>query len=226
MQDVGMLLKQLANIAVVVRKSGKGSRLQRADQQFKPEEHKDLQAHLTTMMLLNNIEQRSDLHSVNGTFDPSNLGEIQERIIQCNLKRRNRFLYAQRHSDSLSGRISQEDDARRPQKANPGVMAKPAPDGSESQSQAAVPSTEIEQVQEPTNPTIVTGTRATAISDSLDIPRVTSPSSASASTLLSSTTISLKYPQPPKIVSGMCSFTCPCCCQTLPMEYLEERKWK
>ncbi|EGR50163.1 uncharacterized protein TRIREDRAFT_105458, partial [Trichoderma reesei QM6a] len=171
MQDVGMLLKQLANIAVVVRKSGKGSRLQRADQQFKPEEHKDLQAHLTTMMLLNNIEQRSDLHSVNGTFDPSNLGEIQERIIQCNLKRRNRFLYAQRHSDSLSGRISQEDDARRPQKANPGVMAKPAPDGSESQSQAAVPSTEIEQVQEPTNPTIVTGTRATAISDSLDIPR-------------------------------------------------------
>jgi hypothetical protein len=24
----------------------------------------------------------------------------------------------------------------------------------------------------------------------------------------------------------MCSFTCPCCCQTLPMEYLEERKWK
>lgn len=105
-QDVKMLLKQLAQIAVVVRKSSRGSRLQRADQQFKPEEHQDLRAHLTTMMLLNNMEQHSDLDSVKGKLVPSNLSDIQERTIQCNLKRRNRFLYAQQHSHSLSGRAS------------------------------------------------------------------------------------------------------------------------
>ncbi|KAL7817973.1 hypothetical protein V8C44DRAFT_209126 [Trichoderma aethiopicum] len=85
-QDVEMLLKQLAQIAVVVRKSCRGSRLHPADQQFKPEEHQDLRAHLTTMMLLNNIEQHSDLDSVKDKLDPSNLSDIQERIIQCNLK--------------------------------------------------------------------------------------------------------------------------------------------
>ncbi|KAL7808610.1 hypothetical protein V8C26DRAFT_413141 [Trichoderma gracile] len=226
MEDAEMLLKQLANIAVIVRKSGRGSRLQKADQQFEPEEHKDLQAHLTTMMLLNNIQQRSDLHSVNEKLDPSNLSDIQERIIHCNLKRRNRFLYAQRHSDSLSGRTSQDEDTRRPEKVVSELMAKSASDGLQSQSQPTVPSAAVEKVQGPTNPTIVTGTRATAISDSLDISRATSPSPASTSTLLSSTTISLRYPHPPKILNGMRTFTCPCCCQTLPKEYLEERKWK
>ncbi|KAH0499592.1 hypothetical protein TgHK011_006773 [Trichoderma gracile] len=102
MEDAEMLLKQLANIAVIVRKSGRGSRLQRADQQFEPEEHKDLQAHLTTMMLLNNIEQRSDVHSVHERLDPSKLSDIQERIIHCNLKRRNRFLNIWRRESGRS----------------------------------------------------------------------------------------------------------------------------
>ncbi|KAL7817974.1 hypothetical protein V8C44DRAFT_319762 [Trichoderma aethiopicum] len=105
-------------------------------------------------------------------------------------------------------------------------MAKPAPASVGSQSQTAVPFDAIEKAQGPTNPTIATGTRATTISDSLDISRATSPSPATSSTRLSSTTMSIRYPRPPKMLSGMRTFTCPCCCQSLPEEYLEENKWK
>jgi hypothetical protein len=50
-KTIESMLDQLARIAVAVRRSGRNSRLQKADQRFKPEDHDDLQHHLVTILL-------------------------------------------------------------------------------------------------------------------------------------------------------------------------------
>lgn len=209
MQNVEMMLDQLARIAVAVRRSGKRSRLQKADQWFKSEEHEDLQKHLITVLLARPGFSKEQI-------EPSKLSKVQQRLIYCNLKRRNRFLYAQQHSKWLD-----RETAGRPSQAlaietiRTGEAAK--------EKQKAKPLSEAADAR--INLTIRTGTSASAISDSLALSRALIPAPA-ASTVMSSTVIDIKYPSPPKIKEGARVFTCPCCCQTLPVTLLEENRWK
>ncbi|KAL7966317.1 ankyrin repeat-containing domain protein [Trichoderma sp. SZMC 28014] len=95
MQNIEKLLGYIAQVTNSVRQSGKRSRLQEADHLFRPEDYEDLKDHLSTIILARGefSEQK---------IDPLDLDEIQRRLICCNLKRRNRFLYAQRHSERLN----------------------------------------------------------------------------------------------------------------------------
>lgn len=219
MQNIEVMLDQLARIAIAVRRSGRRSRLQKADQRFKLEEHEDFQKHLITVLLARPEFSKEQI-------DSSKLSEVQQRLIYCNLKRRNRFIYAQQHSKWLdsdtAGRPSQvqaiksvethsptdEEAAKEKQKSLPPIV-KPLSEAADAR----------------INPTIRTGTSASAVSDSLALPRASIPAPA-ASTLMSSTVIDLKYPSPPKVKEGARVFKCPCCCQTLPLTLLEENRWK
>lgn len=211
MQNIELMLDQLARIAVAVRRSGKRSRLQKADQRFKLEEHEDLQKHLITVLLARPEFSKEQI-------EPSKLSKVQQRLIYCNLKRRNRFLYAQQHSKWLD-----PDTAGRPSQAQTieTIGTRPPTDGGAAkEKQKSLPLSE-----EAANPTIRTGTSASAVSDSLALSRALIPAPA-ASTVMSSTVIDIKYPSPPKIKEGARVFTCPCCCQTLPATLLEENRWK
>lgn len=213
MQNVEMMLDQLARIAVAVRRSGRRSRLQKADQRFKSEEHEGLQKHLITVLLARPEFSKEQI-------EPSKLSEVQQRLIYCNLKRRNRFLYAQQHSKWLD-----PDAAGRPSQAQAieTIGTCPPIGGEAAKEKQKKPSSEAADAR--INPTIRTGTSASAVSDSLALPRALIPAPA-ASTIMSSTVIDIKYPSPPKIKEGARVFTCPCCCQTLPVALSEENRWK
>ena len=90
MQNIEMMLDQLARIVIAVQQSGRRSQLQKADQRFKPEKHKDLQEHLITILLARPEFLKEQI-------DPSKLSDVQQQLIHCNLKHHNRFLYAQQH---------------------------------------------------------------------------------------------------------------------------------
>ena len=213
MQNIEMMLDQLARIAVAVRRSGKRSRWQKADQRIKSEEHEDLQNHLITVLLARPEFSKEQI-------EPSKLSKVQQRLIYCNLKRRNRFLYAQQHSKWLD-----PDAAGRPSQAQAieTIGTRPPTDEEAAKEKQKKPSSEAADAR--INPTIRTGAGASAVSDSLALPRALIPAPA-ASTVMSSTVIDIKYPSPPKIKEGARVFTCPCCCQTLPVTLSEENRWK
>ena len=213
MRSVELMLEQLVRLAVAIRKSGKHSRLQKADQRFNREDYKDLEDHLVAIVLAHpevSLEQ----------IDASRLSDVQKMLIHCNLKRRNRFLYAQQHSrrlhpgprkyfrfglnlTALEGQIEEqaEDEAKitDASKSNP-------TDGA-------------------VNPTVKTGTTASALSNTFALQALNIPTQAT-STVMSSTVMDIDYPRPPKITKGALAFVCPCCCQTLPISYSERNRWK
>lgn len=214
MQSIEAILGQLARIAISVRQSGKRSRLQRADHLFKPEDHEDLRNHLGTIILARGEFSQQQI-------DLSNLDEIQQRLVFCNLKRRNRFLYAQRHSIRLNPVVpaptTQERTVEKLETSFGGER-KPMSPLWALKTPGKAPSTSI-------NRTIRTGTSASAISETFGLPQAPLPPTA-ASTVVSSTTIDLKYPRPPEVKDGAHVFKCPCCCQILPVSVLEGNKWK
>jgi hypothetical protein len=214
MEAVEAMLNQLARIAVAVRRSGRRSRLQKADQRFIPEEHEDLESHLVTILLARPGCSKEQL-------DPRQLSDVQRRLIRCNLKRRNRFLYAQEHSIRLAPAISGEHatEKARLQQPTSDVLARGA------LKPLTVDATPWEAAGISANPTLRTGTSASAVSDSLTLPQDMAPAPA-ASTIMSSTVIDLKYPRPPKIEKGALIFPCPCCCETLPVAFSDINKWK
>ncbi|KAK6603924.1 Vegetative incompatibility protein HET-E-1-like protein 15 [Botrytis cinerea] len=215
-KDVEMMLDQLARIAVAVRRSGRRSRLQKADQRFKPAEHEELQKHLTTVLLAR-PEFSGD------QIDVSKLSEIQQRLVHCNLMRRNRLLYAQQHSIWLNTDAAARLSQGQANNTRPTASEEPAKEKQKSLPLTTKPSSEAPAVL--ANPTIRTGTSASAVSDSVTLPLDVLPVPA-ASTIMTSTVINLKYPRPPKIEKGARIFMCPCCCQTLPVTLSEGNRWK
>ncbi|KAL5085882.1 hypothetical protein Trisim1_009796 [Trichoderma cf. simile WF8] len=94
-EEVEHILKQLSRLDVVILKSdsaGSASRNQKADRLFKREDHEDLYKHLTVVVLGRGGQDGPQSYDI----DPALLTPIQERLILSNLRRRNRFQYAQR----------------------------------------------------------------------------------------------------------------------------------
>lgn len=234
MKAIELMLDQLVRIALAVRRSGRRSRLQKADQRFKPEDHSDLQTHLVTILLAHPESSGGPLHSfdlnnpsiLKEQTDPARLSEIQQRLVRCNLKRRNRFLYAQQHAKKLGTGILQH------QSHTQTIEATEAPPVASKESvkvtSAPLPIKEKlpdREEKAPVNPTIKTGTSASAVSNNLVLQQM-HESGPAASTVMSTTVLSLKYPHPPKVGEDVLIFKCPCCCQALPRVFLEDQKWK
>ncbi|UKZ70729.1 uncharacterized protein TrAtP1_011700 [Trichoderma atroviride] len=236
MKAVELMLDQLARIALAVRRSGRRSRLQKADQRFKPEDHSDLQTHLVTILLAHPESSGGPFHLfdlnnpsiLKEQTDPARLSEIQQRLVRCNLKRRNRFLYAQRHAEKLGSGILQNQSHIQPIEAT-----ESPPNASKEPVKVAVTSVPL-PIQEkqpdrgenaPVNPTVRTGTSASAVSNVLALQQM-HKSAPAASTVMSTTVRLLKYPHPPKVGEDVLIFKCPCCCQALPRVFLEGQKWK
>jgi hypothetical protein len=233
MKNVDLQLDQLARIAVTIRRVGTRSRLQKADRLFRPEDHRELHDHLTVALMA----QRP--LSQNFTFYPdgtdafkTELTDVQRRLIRCNLKRRNRFLYAQKRSNNLTSPSS----SLQPSSDIPETdfrIRETTPTPSQRQSD---PMQSFQQVQQcHPNPVSKTSERGhsgsteigTSASGVTDLPLSQNPvPSQAASTQLSKTIVSVHYPQPPKMNPSALVFKCPCCCQALPAMFADKTRWK
>lgn len=229
MQNIEKLLGYIAQVTNSVRQSGKRSRLQEADHLFRPEDYEDLKDHLSTIILARGefSEQK---------IDPLDLDEIQRRLICCNLKRRNRFLYAQRHSERLNpvmpALTTQAPTTQAPATQAPTIQERAVDISDHNAEEEQKPKSTSSALETPSkapnasvNYTIRTGTSASPISESFVLPQALLSATA-LSTIVSSTAIDLKYPQPPVIKDGAHDFVCPCCCQILPVSVLGGNRWK
>lgn len=119
MEGTEALLDQLANLAVVIRQAGTSSRLQKADRSFNPAKHGNLgillKVHLQarperpTSIINEGPKDESPAKDRNLNIDaehfnvvPVALDRIQDHFVCANLRRRNRFIYAQRHARNLA----------------------------------------------------------------------------------------------------------------------------
>ncbi|RJE23880.1 hypothetical protein PHISCL_03792 [Aspergillus sclerotialis] len=210
MRDTEKMLDQLVRIIVAVRRSGRRSRLTKADKRFKPSEHEELKQHLATMLSVCPCPGSSPKKP-----DLKDLSEVQQRLIHCNLKRRNRFLYAQRHSQGLG---PDSENSAQGQEAETVVQGK--------DEKAVLENRKSRPAGEVQNPTLRTGTSASAVSDSLVLPAAELLPASGTSTVMSATVIELDYPRPPKISEAARVFRCPCCCETLPVDIAKANLWK
>ncbi len=205
MENIERMLDHLSQIAVGVRSSDRHSRWETTDQQFRSNEHKDFQKYLITILL-------ARLGFSNEQSDPSRLHEVQQRLIHCNLKRRNRCLHAQQHSLGL----------------NAGTLGRSAQvKTTESVGSSLITAENVakDEKSQLLNVDVKKGTNASAVSDSLVLPETLAPAQP-MSTIMPSTVLGPKFPHPPKIVGGALVFKCPYCCQTLPVEVSKGGRWK
>jgi hypothetical protein len=240
------ILDQLARLAIAIRKSGTNSRLQKADSSFNPKDHDDLQKHLTHIVLARPSTQEDRRHvywdsiaqdsAVDFPPDAGNLSIVQKRLISTNLRRSNRFMYAQRHAKKLGGqpvvsiRIPTLD-----QEAVTSTTEETKPTDDEGRTQRTVKSTNVGQkpityaksLNIVPDAAEVTDTTASAVGTAIVVEQVKiSTPSQQAMTEVSTTGSKLHYPRPPNIRDGLQSFKCPCCCQTLSKMFTERQRWR
>lgn len=105
---------QFTDLTDAIKRRGTTSRLQNADWSFDPECHEDFKNYLVLTLLAksSDIEERRRRHwelnnakeySMNFSVDITQLSVMQRRLIEANLQRLNRLIYAQYHADSQRG---------------------------------------------------------------------------------------------------------------------------
>lgn len=219
MKNTEEILDQLIRIAVTIRRSGTRARLQKADQLFRDDDHSDLRSHLNVVVLSHPPFSEDQI-------DPRKLTKVQQRLINCNLKRRNRLIYAQKHSKRLNPDLMNSAFA-----IDLGGDLKPSDSELDQVKDPAREESSEAQVltdTSPSKPSVGPGgtvTTATVVSSTLTIRPGAVPSQA-ATTQVSSTGSRLTYPNPPRIKEGARVFKCPCCCQTLPTMMSEGGRWR
>ncbi|OQE06972.1 hypothetical protein PENVUL_c015G07415 [Penicillium vulpinum] len=209
MHNIESILDQLGRIGVAIRRSGRRSRLQKADQRFDEKEHEELKGHLIAMLLT-----QSKSHPLER--DSTRLSEVQLRLVLCNLKRRNRFLYAQQHSRGLDAKDDRHETHKRYKK----VVGAEGDDITE-ESGLNLSGLGLKRA----NNSIVTGTSASNVSDSFNLQPEKAAASV-ASSLISTTAVDLDYPRPPQIEKDAHFFRCPCCCEALPVKTADTNRWR
>ena len=94
--DILLILDLLETLTIGILKSNALSSVQqKADKQFEPQKHTNLQQYLVTILLARLGHSADEI-------DASKLSEVQQRLVHCNLKRYNWFLYAREHSSTSS----------------------------------------------------------------------------------------------------------------------------
>ncbi|KAG0648343.1 hypothetical protein D0Z07_5176 [Hyphodiscus hymeniophilus] len=97
MNGVETIINQLVRISVAIHRSGNAARLDRADQTYKADRHSELRDHLLLLIYANTLSlQEKKAGNINFDVSSQNFTEIQLRLIDGNLRRRHRYLYAQK----------------------------------------------------------------------------------------------------------------------------------
>ncbi|KAK5200380.1 hypothetical protein LTR92_000923 [Exophiala xenobiotica] len=226
MVGVDSVIGQLNDLGVAVRRAGKQQRLQKADSRLDISEHSDLGAFLRFWI---QIQKRKHPDTAVGVHD--HLTPIQLRLINVNLLRRNRFIYAQTHAQYLLARAEVQQGSLPLLDESKGSLAQSSEDkGGHSHTvptgQLAGPSPDLlGQKGEPVKDVEARADASTAtkLETATEILEKRLQGSESQMT---STAAKIRYPYPPRIRPGVKFFRCPCCCQTLDRAIAEGHRWR
>lgn len=219
MMSVDSTLDQLNNLSLAVRRAGSQLRLQKADSRFNRSDHSSLETFLKFWVLTCTSTKPIPLDS--SADDRHHLSPIQLRLIEANLIRRNRFLYAQRHSKRMlrdkqttvqSAQLPAEPDDTLPldKSAQPGLL----PPRHDLPAVGQQPGVSLKPAAD--------NSTATRLETATEILRDTTGRDSQ----ITSTALRVRYPNPPKIRSAARFFKCPCCCQTLDRGFSLGSRWR
>lgn len=218
--NVDSALENLALLAMAIRQTGKRSRLERADEKYNSDNHHLLRDHLEFIL---RILHRNPKQSHSDLCKPSHLNWRQHRLIDANLRRRNRFVQAQKHSQHLKSEPAVQATVRPYQPESKDISHDTQRDFTSHPARTAAESPNAQE-------NAVSGTSASAPDSkmNLDFEQFKRPSSAMEGprTAITKINASTSYPRV-KVPLGQQSFQCPCCCQTLTQEHaVDENLWR
>lgn len=222
MMSVESTLDQLNNLSLTVRRAGSQLRRQKADSRFKRSDHSGLETFLKFWVLACTSTKASPLDP--SAEDRHRLSPIQLRLIETNLIRRNRFLYAQRHSKRLhrNRQILQTEHLPAVPTTEPGDIV-PLYENAQpklSPHQHGFP-VAGQHPGVPLGPAADNST-ATQLETGTEILRDTKGRDSQ----ITSTALRVRYPNPPRTHSAARFFKCPCCCQTLDRGFSLGSRWR
>ncbi|KLP15961.1 1-phosphatidylinositol-4,5-bisphosphate phosphodiesterase [Fusarium fujikuroi] len=223
--DIDSALESLVTLSLAIRRTGRRSRLHKADRLFKPEEHAELRKHLEAIIILrpgsgscfDDDEFQTKIES---------LTPQQNHLITANLKRRNRFIQAQLHSLGLKKRtVAFELPITEAVKKGPSQV----PMGASEVGEITVPIISNTDAQ-PHKPLVVpmSVTSASVPESKLEYREpVSKRTESTPMTVITQITASARYPRPRVYDNEQRVVQCPCCCQTLPVaEAKNNSRWR
>ncbi|KAM5364018.1 hypothetical protein ACJA88_013286 [Fusarium oxysporum] len=221
--DLDSALESLVSLSLAIRRTGRRSRLHKADRLFKPEEHAELRKHLEAIILLRpgpgpcyeDDEFRKKMNS---------LTPLQSHLVTANLKRRNRFIQAHLHSLGLKKR-SVGFELPVPEVAE--QASAPTLSSDDKIAEVALPAPTPRQPIEPL-PAPMSVTSASVPESKLEYKEpVSQKTESTPMTIITQITASARYPRPRVSDNEQKLVQCPCCCQTLPVsEAKNNNRWR
>ena len=230
LDKIDSMVHNLISIGVAIRRSGRKSRLQKADDSFERhrEKYLDLRAHLACVIVSKpNKGPRTPCDSDH--FATMVLPPIQNRLVEANLRRRHRFLEAQRHSHLLKdptptihGHLSTE----------PGINEILSTLGTKLPSEnQGIPKVEarLERAQAITaariDPITTPGTIASTLETGFQGLQH-KVQARSTVTCITKITAAARYPRAKTSGTKNFSFKCPCCCQAISTKEAEDSQFR
>lgn len=207
---------------MAIRRSSITTRLVMADRTFKADRHEELKKFLIFLLSIEtfNLSQKEDYMRSFRQHSWSELPPIMQRLIEANLTRRHRFLYARRRWTKQTTEHSE--DVAQPRK----VPHRPSAPTGQRDRQLGISHPMAKDAKSflmlrGDAASVVTSSVPTAIEGPVNLSH-----GARASTLApSSTSTKIAYPKPPKPSVGQNFFVCPCCYQTLSVTSTRGARW-
>ncbi|SCN82593.1 related to 1-phosphatidylinositol-4,5-bisphosphate phosphodiesterase [Fusarium fujikuroi] len=223
--DVDSALESLVTLSLAIRRTGRRSRLHKADRLFKTEEHAKLRKHLEAIIVLrpgsgpcfNDDEFRTRIES---------LTPLQNHLITANLKRRNRFIQAQLHSLGLKKR-SVAFESPTPEATEQYEALVPNPESKTNEINTSLSAFTPQSPDRPL-PAPMSVTSASVPESKLQYKEPVSKTTESTPmTVITQITASARYPHPRISGTEQKVVQCPCCCQTIPVsEAKNNNRWR
>ncbi|KID95385.1 transcription factor Zn, C2H2, partial [Metarhizium majus ARSEF 297] len=210
-ENIDSALGSLSRLGLSIRQSGKASRTRRADRRFNPDDHEEFRTHLRCILLL---RPTADGHNMKD-IEESRLNQLQKRLIDCNLRRRNRFLLAQKHSEKLKASQRTSQSSKPPERP---IASLPIPSSSgheKDETKAAEPKA-TESRPKPQREAERAGTNLHSAASTAEGTPLALCNDTTAKTSITSLARTKEFPRPPKPLIGRRIYRCPCCFQSLP----------
>ena len=234
-KDIEQTLDWLTRFAIAIRKAGTRYRDIRAED-FAKKDPRILDLREETLNVLEYIRISFYLGKEVPMAVPDppmseSLKRLHDRLVECNAKRRSRFLYAARHDRKLGVAPLPAQERTLPQKC-------PVPEPSNKpkeplpQPASSVGASEAKQVSK----SVISSQRSTAATR-IDPAEYTPPSNQRPNDELYSSgpeiagtfvtgKVKMIYPSPPKVDASSNFFQCPCCRQLVSREVTGKSLWR